>query len=121
MNLKSRWAVTAYVDWRNDLIQRVGPEFCDTCVLKCDLLKPRLLEQGEFCKAMYKFVMEVRKYNGKDNPPQSLKGMVTAIQFYLHSNRIYWQLLPKLGGPFVDLFYVVDNVMKECTRKGIHG
>ena len=59
MNRKSRWAVTAYVDWHNDLIQRVGPQFCDTCVLKCDLLKPRLLDQDDFCKAMCKFVTEV--------------------------------------------------------------
>ena len=45
--------------------------------------------------------------------------MVTAIQFYLHSNHVYWILLPKLGGPFVNLYYVVDNIMKDLTHKGM--
>ena len=45
--------------------------------------------------------------------------MVLASQFYLHSNRTYWQLLPKDGGDFVDLYYVVDNLIKDRTRKGM--
>ena len=98
-NRKSRWAFTAHVDWRNDVIQKEGAEFCDSCVLNSDLLKPKELKVEEFCSAMCRLVTEVRKYNSKDYPPQSLKGMVTAIQFYLHSNLVYWQLLPKLGGP----------------------
>ena len=44
--------------------------------------------------------------------------MVNAIQFYMHSYRVYWILLPKLGGPFVDLYCIVDNLMKDRTRKG---
>ena len=66
---------------------------------------------------MCKFVIKVPKHNGEDYPPNSLKGMVYAIQFYLHSNLVYWLLLPKLGGPFIDLYYVVDNLMKDRTRK----
>ena len=68
---------------------------------------------------MCKFVTEVKKHNNKDYPPQSLRGMVLAIQFFLHSNCIYWQLLPKQDGEFVDLYYVVDNVMKGRTMKGL--
>ena len=32
---------------------------------------------------------------------------------------MYWILLPKLGGPFIDLYYVVHNIMKDRTRKGM--
>ena len=113
---KSRWAVTAHVDWRNDCIKRDGVEFCDTAVLKSDLLKPRLLVLSDFCTAMCKFVTEVHKYNEKDYPPQSLKGMVIA---YLLSNWVYWKLLPKMGRDFVDFYYILDNVMKERTNKAM--
>ena len=40
-------------------------------------------------------------------------------KFYLHSNHVYWILLPKLGGPFVDLNYIVNNLMKDCTCKRV--
>ena len=88
-------------------------------ILNSDLTKLKELNETDFCSTMCKFVTKVRKHSGKDYPPNSLKGMVNAFQFYLHSNRVYWLLLPKLRGPFVDLYYVVDNIIKDQTHQGI--
>ena len=46
-------------------------------MLKSDLLKPKELEKSDFCNAMCKFVTEVRKHDGSEYPPNSLKGMKT--------------------------------------------
>ena len=59
-------------------------EFIETFILNSDLGKPKQLVQSDFCKSMFKFVMEVRKHDGQDYPSNSLKGLVNAIQFYLH-------------------------------------
>ena len=37
---------------------------------------------------------------------------------HLHANKIYGRLLTKGEGPFVDLFFMVDNLMKELIAKG---
>ena len=115
---KSRWGVTAYCEWRYKAIKDFG-DAVEPYILRSDLTKPKELLKSDFCQAMCKFVTEVRKHNGEDYPPNSLKGMVNAIQFYLHSDRVHWLLLPKLGGPFIVLYYVVDNLMKDRTRKGM--
>ena len=105
-----------YTELRNKKISNVGAEFVEIFILNSDLEWPKQLIQSQFCEAMCKFVNEVCKHDGQDYPPNLLKGLVNAIQFYLHSSRVYWILLPKLGGPVVDLYYVVDNLMKDRTR-----
>ena len=66
-----------------------------------------------------KFITEVRKRNSEDYPPQSIKGMIIAVQMYLKTKRINWRLLNEVDDVFVDLFYVVDNTMKERTERGM--
>ena len=81
---KSRWGVTAYCEWKYKTIHDVSESNVETFILHSDLTRPKELKQDEFCSTMCKFVTEVHKHNGKDYPPNSLKGMVNAIQFYLH-------------------------------------
>ncbi len=45
--------------------------------------------------------------------------MVISIQMYLESERIYWKLLSKEDPDFVDLFFTVDNLMKEQMSEGL--
>ena len=72
-----------------------------------------------FCNASCKFITEVRKYKGEDYPPQTIKGIIVAIQMYLKSQCINWRLLNENVDVFVDLFNVVNNVMKLCTEMGL--
>ena len=84
-----------FTEWREGCITKSGEEMCDSSILKSDLNKPKLLEPAALCSALCKFITEIRKTNDKDYPPQSVRGIVTAIQRYLKNNRIYWILLPK--------------------------
>ena len=115
-NHKSRWAVKTYIDWRKSCIETSCAEFCNRAILVSDLITSLLLEPAPLCDALCKFVTEMRKENSQDYPLQMVKGIITSIQMYLKSNKIYWKLLHKDGGQFSDLFCVVDNIMKEQTK-----
>ena len=108
-NRKSRWVIGNYVEWRSNVIETVGVEFCDSAILNSDIMKPRLLNQIDLCQALCKFATETQTKNETDYQPSTLRDIITAIQMHLHSNKIYWKLLPKEGGPLEDLFFVVDN------------
>ena len=78
-NRKAKWAVKLYTEWRDGCIATKGAEYCDTNILKTDLLKPQLLEEEAFCDTLCKFVTEMRKHNEYDYPPQTVRGIITAI------------------------------------------
>ena len=56
---------------------------------------------------------------GCDYPPQSIRGIILSIQLYLHMCRINWKLLSEDDPIFVDLYNVIDNVMKDHTEQGL--
>ncbi len=45
--------------------------------------------------------------------------MVICLQMYLESSKVYFKLLSKEDPTFVDLYFVIDNLMKECTEAGL--
>ena len=65
-----------------------------------------------------RFVREVRKLDGTEYPPNTIREIVIMIQMYLHENAINWKLLDDRD--FLMLRNVVDNTMKEetCIRHG---
>ena len=38
---------------------------------------------------------------------------------YLNTKKLYWKLLAKGDDVFCDLYYVVDNVIKDAAKKGL--
>ena len=56
---------------------------------------------------------------GGDYPLQSIRGMILSIQMYVHTCRINWKLLSEDDPIFVDLYNVIDNVMKDHTEPGL--
>ncbi len=45
--------------------------------------------------------------------------MIISLQMFLESERIYWKLLSKEDPEFIDLFFTIDNLMKEYTSEGL--
>ena len=107
------------MDWRKACIETTGAEMCDTDILASDLNNPQLLDKRQFCSAMCKYITEVTKTNSEDYPPNTVCEIVTSIQMYLKGNQINWKLLNEEDEIFCDLFFVVDNIMKDRLEAGL--
>ena len=66
--------------------------------------------------SLCRFVREVRKLNGEEHPPNTLREMVVMIQMFLHENSVNWRLLEE--SEFLVLRNVVDDTMKERHALG---
>ena len=112
---KCNWAVTAYVDWRNERLRTFNYDFC---IYEADLLNFDTLTKETLNHSLCRFVPEVTKTRGDGPyPGKTLYQMVVAIQKYLWVNRIFWQLIE--GIEFVDTKTVLNNVMMERTKMNL--
>ena len=66
---------------------------------------------------MCRFVREVRKLDGQEYPPNTLREMVILIQMFMHENSVNWKLLD--DAEFQILRNVVDNTMKQRHAMGM--
>ena len=106
---KLNWAVTAYVEWRNECLRtfRYNP-----AIYFADITNSEKLEKANLQHALCHFIPEVMKVCGESPyPGKTLNQMIVAIQKYLNVNKLYWQLIE--GIEFHDVRTVLDNVMKE--------
>ena len=109
---KVKWAVRAYIDWRNDRLKNFK---YDVGIYEADLENLATLTKENLLHALCHFVPEVTKVKGEGLfPGHTLYQMVSAIQKYLVVNKIYWRLIH--GTKFSDLKTVLDNVMQERTK-----
>ena len=109
-----KWAVNLYSGWRANRISK----YCENVeIYRADLDKLNQFSQNDLCFAMCRFVREVKKINGDDYPPNTVREIVIMIQMYLHENGIYWKLLDH--PQFVTLRNVIDNTMKERHAMGL--
>ena len=66
---------------------------------------------------MSRFIREIKKINGEEYPPNTIRELVIMIQMYLHEAGVYWRLLE--NPEFVNLRNIVDNTMKERHAMGL--
>ena len=109
-----RWAVNFFVDWR---INRMKITAADPEIVRVDFDQLFQLTQHDLCFAMCRFIREVKKINGEEYPPNTIREIVIMIQMCLHERGIYWRLLDH--PEFVQLWNVVDNTMKERHSMGL--
>ena len=64
---------------------------CDGDIVSSDLSKPTELDELKFCKALCKFVTEVRKHKSQEYPPNTFKEII-CIQMFLHTKRVMMRL-----------------------------
>ena len=71
----------------------------------------------DLCYSLSRFVGEVKKIDGSDYPPNTVRELVIMIQMYLHENCVFRKLLDQVK--FLILRNVVDNTMKEYHSAGL--
>ena len=112
--LKINWAMNLYSDWRK---YRMSQQCVPDEILKCDLDSLGQFFKADLCFAMCRFVREVKKMDGTDFPPNTIRELVVMIQMYLHENNVFWKLYDEQE--FIHLKNVVDNTMKERHSEGL--
>ena len=103
-----------YCDWRRN---RLGKPGTDYSILQANLEMLNGFAMGDLCHALCRFVREVKKLDGSDYPPNTIRELVIMIQMYLHQNGIFWKLLDQQE--FTALRNVVDNTMKQRHSEGL--
>ena len=111
---KIRWAVGMYDDWRQE---RLLDPFIPTQIHSANLNSLFTFSQGDLDYTMSRFIREVKKVDGSEFPPNTLREIVIMVQLYLQENAINWKLLD--GENFSVLKNVLDNTMKERTAQGL--
>ena len=96
-----------------------NPAKCDDDILSSDIDKPQDLDGGKFCRALCKFVTEIKKHNLDNYPPNSLHEMKCCIQMFLRTKRVMFNLLSEHDPIFGEPYNVVDTVMKQRVADGL--
>ena len=111
---KMMWAVNLCSDWRANRILKPGT---DAHIVNANLEFLNTFSMMDLCYAMCRFVHEVKKLDGTDYPPNTVRELVIMIQMYLHEKGIFWKLLDQ--EQLMYLHNVVDNTMKEHHSAGL--
>ena len=108
---KIMWVVNLYSEWRRSRIGLVG---CTPQILNANL-ETFAFSKQDLCYSMSRFIREVKKLDGSDYPPNTVRDLVLMV--YLHQNSLNWKLLD--NEEFTDLHNVLDNTMKERHMQGL--
>ena len=84
----------------------------------CDLDDSNTINSDSIAYAVCRFISEVKKLDGCDFPPRTLKDIVLGIQFHLEMKGFTWHLID--DDQFSTIRYTLDNLMKkrDLTRSG---
>ena len=113
-NRKIRWAVNLYCQWR---LTRMEDSMCPTAISRANLDIVSEVCKEDLAYALARFIREIKKVNGEEYPPNTLREIIIMVQMYLNQNGIFWKLLD--DSVFVFLRNVLDNTMKERTAQGL--
>ena len=111
---KIKWAVNLYCQWR---VNRIAKPFCPNQIINANLDFLVHVTQVDLAYSLCRFIREVKKLDGSDYPPNTLREMIVMIQMYLQFNGVNWKLLD--GACFVGLRNVLDNTMKQRHAAGL--
>ncbi len=59
------------------------------------------------------------KITSDEYPPRTLYQMALCIQMHLEMYKVYWKLLGKGDNCLQVLYYMLDNIIKQCTMDGL--
>ena len=111
---KMNWCVGMYDQWRSN---RLLDAYVPDQIRRANLNALSTFSAGDLEYSLCRFVREVKKVDGSDFPPNTIRDLVILVQMHLNENSIYWKLLD--GHKFSSLRNVVDNTMKERTAMGL--
>ena len=111
---KMKWVLNMFSDWRLYRLKQQSPP---AEINRCDLDKIGEFSQDDLNFALSRFICEIKRIDGSDYPPNTLREVIIMVQMYLNENNIFWKLLEHPN--FQCLRNVVDNTMKERTALGL--
>ena len=111
---KIMWAVNMYSEWRRN---RLAMPLCPPEIINANLDMVGTFAKNDLCHSLSRFIREVKKLDGSEYPPNTVRDLVLMVQMYLHENSVYWKLLDQ--EEFIYLRNVVDNTMKERHAQGL--
>ena len=111
---KIKWCVGMYHQWRAN---RLLDPYVPIQIKRVNLDSLFTFSSGDLEYALCRFIREVKKVDGTDFPPNTVRELMIMIQMYLHENSVNWKLLD--GDQFLNLRNAVDNTMKEHTAIGL--
>ena len=109
-----KWAVNMYSQWR---INKMGSGYISDQIVNANLDVINEVSKADLCFALSRFICEVKKLDGSEYPPNTLREIIIMVQMYLNEQGIYWKLLDDIQ--FVYLRNVLDNTMKERHADGL--
>ncbi len=86
---------------------------CEEAIFRSDLHYHSKLNKGNLAVSLSRFITEVHKLDRTEYPPQTLHQMIICMQMFLETEKLYWKLFDNSDQNFADLYYILDNVMKE--------
>ena len=111
---KMKWAVNFYDGWCKN---RILTSCADPEIIRCDLNCLGQFNKADLCFSLCQFVRVIKKLNGDDCPPNTIRELVIMIQMFMHERGLYWKLFD--NEEFMNLPNVVDNTMKERYAMGL--
>ena len=111
---KVAWAVQMYRDWRNFCLKN---KHADCCIISADLDTLTKLDKVSFSYSLSNFILEVKKKDGTDFPPQTLYQIIISLQFFLETRGLEWKLID--DPVFIRFKNTLDNLMKERAKSGL--
>ena len=111
---KIMWAVNLYSNWHSNRIYIPG---CPPEIVNANLECVNAFAKSDLCYSMIHFVREVKKLDGIEYPPNTIRELVIMVQMYLHERGVFWKLLDEAA--FVCLRNSMDKTMKERHSAGL--
>ena len=111
---KITWAVNKYQEWRRNRLMTPGTS---SEVVNANLELINQFSKYDLAYSLARFIHEVRKMDGSEYPPNTVREIIIMIQMYLHECNVFWKLLDQ--PEFMGLCNVVDNMMKERHAMGL--
>ncbi len=111
---KVAWAAQMYLDWRTFHLKN---KLADCHIVLADLDTLTKLDKVSLSYSLSNFILEVKKKDGSDFPPQTLYQIVISLQFFLETKGLEWKLID--DPVFIRFKNTLDNVMKERSKSGL--
>ena len=109
---KIEWVVGMFTEWRT-----YHNEIKHFDHIYCDLNDKEFISQHTVAFAMCRFLTKIKKLDGSDFPPKTLRDIVLCVQFHLELLGFCYKLIDDFG--FHKVCFTLDNLMKQHTQDGL--
>ena len=106
------WALRTFESWMKQRNVRMPGDPVPSSILQCH-------DKSAVCKFMRYFVLEVRREDGSQYPPSSIRSLLCGVNRILKDNEVPFSIMNKEDPSFRELFLTLDTVTSTLHRQGI--